>query len=83
MNDNLIIIEKYLRLEAPPELVKLIAEACRSYLESSDEYSKTFSDFLFNMETAYQTYHGLDQDDWGFTKDDLIEIGFMEVSDER
>jgi hypothetical protein len=80
---NLVITEHYLRLEAPPELVKVIAVALDEYRGlNSIEFSTTMSDFIFNMETAYQTHYGLDQDDWGFTAEDLIELGFMEVSDE-
>jgi len=80
--DNLVITERHLRLEAPPEIVKLIAVACRSYLDASYEYPNIIGDFIFNMETAYQDYYGLDQDDWGFTKKDAIKLGFTEVDDE-
>ena len=79
---NLVITEHYLRLEAPPELVKVIAVALDEYRGLNNiEFSTTMSDFILNMETAYQTYHGLDQDDWGFAKEDAESLE-LEVSDE-
>jgi len=76
---NLVIMEHELRLEATPELVKVIAVALDKYRGVNNiEFSTTMSDFIFNMETAYQTYHGLDQDDWGFTKEDAELLGLGE-----
>jgi hypothetical protein len=84
---NLVVMEHDLRLEAPPEMVKLIAvtlNECRNLHHL--EYPTTLSDFIFNMEAAYQDYHGLDQDDWGFVREDAESLELtgellLEVSD--
>jgi len=48
---NLVITERHLRLEAPPELVKVIAVALDEYRGLNNiEFSTTMSDFIFNME---------------------------------
>jgi hypothetical protein len=68
---TLKVQEHQLVLEANPYRMKLIAESIRSYM---DKYNladdTTLSDFCFNMETSYQSFHNLHEDNWDFTEYD-------------
>ena len=67
--NNMKVNEHHLSLKADPHRIKIIAEALSDYmLKHSIEDDTTLSDFRFNLESAYQTYHKLDQDDWGFVE---------------
>jgi hypothetical protein len=73
MNDLLLkrigASEHDLEIKGEPEHIKLIAEAIAKYMDDYQVECTTLSDFRFNMEVAYQDYHNLDQDDWGFDED--------------
>jgi len=72
---TLKVQEHQLLLEADPCRMKFISEAIRAYM---DKYNltddTTLTDFCLQMETAYQSFHNLDQDDWDFAKEDKANI---------
>ena len=68
------IEEHHMKLEGDPLRVKIIAEALGEYVSKHNIDDTTLCDFNFNMETAYQAEHGLDQDDWDYTKEDREEL---------
>jgi hypothetical protein len=68
------VTEHHLTVDADPHRIKIIAEALAEYMTAHDiEDDATLSDFRFKMETAYQAYHGLDQDDWDYAKNSSCE----------
>ena len=63
--------EHGLELTADPFHMKLIAEAISEYVTKHQlEDDTTLNDFRFQMESAYQIYHNLHEDDWAYTKKD-------------
>lgn len=66
-NTNIYITEHNLSLEGDPNSIKIIAEALREYM-TKHEVGTTLADFTYNMETAYQSYHGLSEDNWDFVE---------------
>ena len=72
---NLNAREHNLYIEADPYRMKLISEAIREKMEKHMlEDDTTLSDFCYNMETSYQSYNNLDQDDWDFSKKDKVNL---------
>lgn len=70
------VYEKHIAVEAPPEVLKMMAEALYEYAENHNtELSKTLGDWCYNANATYQTYNELDQDDWSFTDEDKEELG--------
>ncbi len=69
--DLMMVAEHGLELTADPFRMKLIAEAISNYVEKHQlENDTTLNDFRFQMETAYQRYHNLDEDDWAYVEED-------------
>ena len=69
--NNINAREHHLYIEADPYRMKLISEAIREKMEKHMlEDDTTLSDFCYNMETSYQSYNNLSEDDWDFTKED-------------
>ena len=65
------VAENGLYLEADSFRMKVIAEAIGEYAQKHQlEDDTTLNDFRFNMETAYQSYHNLHQDDWAYVEKD-------------
>ena len=63
--------EHGLELTADPFHMKLIAEAISEYVTKHQlEDDTTLNDFRFQMETAYQKYHNLHEDDWSYVEED-------------
>jgi len=76
----MVVREHHLKLEADLLRLKIIAAAIGEYAGKHDGLmdDTTLGDFRFNMETAYQRWFSLDQDDWGYTKEHREEIGIDE-----
>lgn len=71
MEDILTVREHHLELKADPHNMKVIAVALGDYVKKHGlEDGTTLNDFIFNMETAYQRYHDLEPDDWGFVREE-------------
>ena len=71
MKKTLKVQENHLKIEADPFRMKLIAEAISEYVEKHMlEDDATLNDFRFQMETSYQAYHNLHENDWGYIEDD-------------
>ena len=68
--DLMMVAEHGLKLTADPFRMKLIAEAISEYVTEHQLDDTTLNDFRFNMETAYQSYHNLHQDDWTYIEED-------------
>ena len=67
----MMVREHHLELTADAFRMKLIAEAISAYVEKHQlEDDTTLNDFRFQMETAYQSYHNLDQNDWAYVEED-------------
>ena len=63
--------EHSLILSADPYRMKVIAESISEYVTQHQlEDDTTLNDFRFQMETAYQGYHNLHQDDWAYVEED-------------
>tara|TARA_Y100000593_G_scaffold94981_1_gene197809 strand:+ start:3113 stop:3358 length:246 start_codon:yes stop_codon:yes gene_type:complete len=75
----LTINEHHLQLKADSSRLKIIAEALGEYMNKYPSVcdDTTLSDFKFNMETTYQAYHNLDEDDWGFASRDIDSESYM------
>ena len=75
----LTINEHHLQLKADPLRLKIIAEALHEYMSKHPSVcdDTKLSDFKFNMETAYQAYHNLDEDDWDFASRDIDSGAYM------
>ena len=71
VKSTLKVQEQQLVLEADPYRMKLISESVRRYM---DKYNlcddTTLTDFCFQMETAYESFHNLHEDDWDYTTED-------------
>lgn len=73
--DLMMVAEHGLKLTADPYRMKLIAEAISEYVtEHQLEDDTTLNDFRFNMETAYQSYHSLHEDDWTYVEEDREKV---------
>ena len=69
--DLMMVAEHGLELTADPFRMKLIASAICEYAQKYQlEDDTTLNDFRFQMETAYQSYHNLDQNDWAYVEED-------------
>ena len=69
--DLMMVVEHGLELTADPFHMKLIAEAIGEYVQKHQlEDDTTLNDFRFQMETAYQKYHNLHQDDYAYIEED-------------
>lgn len=67
----MMVAEHGLELTADPFHMKLFAEALSEYVTKHQlEDNTTLNDFRFQMETAYQKYHNLHQDNWAFIEED-------------
>ena len=65
-----MVAEHGLELTADPFRMKLFAEAISEYVENHQlEDDTTLNDFRFQMETAYQKYYALDQDNWNYIEE--------------
>jgi Tfp pilus assembly major pilin PilA len=74
-SDLMMVAEHGLELTADPYRMKLIAEAISEYVtEHQLEDDTTLNDFRLNMETAYQSYYSLHQDDWGYVEEDREKV---------
>ena len=68
---SLKVSEGHLYLEADPFRMKFIAEAIAEHMTKYQlEDDNTLGDFRFQMESAYQSFHDLHQDDWGYIEED-------------
>ncbi len=69
MKNELTVTEHNLTLTADPLTMKIIAEAISAYVENwpALEQNTTINDLRYTMETAYQSFYELDQDDWDYT----------------
>ena len=69
--DLMMVASDGLELTADPFHMKVVAEALGEYSQKHQlEDDTTLNDFRFQMETAYQQYHNLDQDDWAYVEKD-------------
>jgi hypothetical protein len=56
---------------ADPFRMKVIAEAVGDYAKEHQlEDDAILNDFRFNLETAYQRHHNLDENDWAYVEED-------------
>ncbi len=76
---NLHISEHHLSIKADPLRLKIIAEAIGEYQGKHEALSDdtTLCDFRFNMETAYQRWYSLDEDDYDYTEEHKEELGIV------
>ena len=67
----IVVREHHMKLEADPLRLKIIAEALGQYMGKHDQLADdtTLKDFVFNMETVYQRWYAMDEDDWGYTEE--------------
>ena len=73
--DLMMVGEKGLELTADPFRMKLISEAISEYVrEHQLEDDTILNDFRLQMETAYQTYHNLDENDWAYVEEDREKV---------
>ena len=69
--DLMMVAEHGLELTADPFRMKLIAEAISDYVtEHQLEDDTTLNDFRYKLESAYQEYHNLHEDDWSYVEED-------------
>ena len=69
--DLMMISENGLELTADAFHMKVIAEAISEYVEKHQlEDDTTLNDFRFQMETSYQKYHNLHENDWSYVEKD-------------
>ena len=62
--------EGHLYLEVDPFRMKLIAEAISEYVTKHQlEDDTTLNDFRYNMESTYQSFYDLGEDDWGYVEE--------------
>ena len=61
--------EHNLKISGDPFRLKIMANVLRE-TEVDWWNDQTISDFIYNIETAYQRFHDLDEDDWDFTDSD-------------
>ena len=73
--DLMMVAEHGLELTADPYRMKVIAEAIGEYVQKHQlEDDTTLNDFRYNLETAYQSYHDLHQDDWAYVEEDREKV---------
>ena len=73
--DLMMVAEHGLELTADPFRMKLIAEAISEYVTNHQlEDDTTLNDFRYNLETAYQNYYNLDQDNWDYIEEHREEV---------
>ena len=66
----MMVAEHGLELTADPYRMKVIAEAIGEYVQKHQlEDDTTLNDFRYNLETAYQNYYNLDQDNWDYIEE--------------
>tara|TARA_Y100000310_G_scaffold312213_1_gene359275 strand:+ start:115 stop:393 length:279 start_codon:yes stop_codon:yes gene_type:complete len=71
----IMVREHHLELSADPFRMKLIAEAISAYVERHQlEDDITLNDFRYRMESAYQLFHNLHQDDWAYIEEDREKV---------
>lgn len=69
MEDEITVTEHNLKISGDPYRLKAMANALRE-TEVDLWNDQTISDFIYNIETAYQRFHGLEEDNWEFTNED-------------
>ena len=76
MSKTLEVREHHMKVEADPLRLKIIAEALGQYMDKHTQLADdtTLRDFVFNMETAYQKWYAMDEDDWGYTEEHKEEL---------
>lgn len=57
-----------LSLKADPHRAKIIAFAISEYLTKYTMDDSALTDFVFSIESSYQAYHGLDENDFDFAE---------------
>jgi hypothetical protein len=72
--DHITISEHHLKLDGDPFRAKIIAEGVSEYMEKHNLEDTTLSDFCYNIDARYQSFHSLDQDNWGFCESDSAVI---------
>jgi hypothetical protein len=73
--DLMMVAEHGLELTADPFRMKLISEAISDYVtEHQLEDDTTLNDFRYKLETAYQRYHNLDENDWAYIEEDREKV---------
>ena len=71
----MMVVEHGLELTADPFRMKLIAEAISNYVtEHQLEDDTTLNDFRYKLESAYQSFHDLHQDDWAYIEVDREKV---------
>lgn len=77
--DCICVQEKSWSMTGPPEQLKMVAEALDFYARAMNtELPKSLGDLCYNINAEYQTFNGLDQDDWDFTDEDKEELGIYQ-----
>ena len=73
------VSEHHLLIKADPLRLKIIAEAIGDYQGKHEALSDdtTLCDFRFNMETEYQRWYSLDEDDYDYTEEHKEELGIV------
>ena len=67
----IMVREHHLELTADPFRMKLIAESIGDYVQKHQlEEDTTLNDFRYMMESAYQLFHNLNEDDWAYVESD-------------
>lgn len=67
----MVVREHHLEITADAFRMKLMAEAISEYVQKHQlEDDTTLNDFRFGMECAYQSFHNLEEDNWGYAKED-------------
>ena len=60
-----------LLLKADTFRLKVISEAIGDYVQKHGlEHDITLNDFRLELETAYQSFHNLHENDWGYIEED-------------
>ena len=73
--DLMMVAEHGLELTADPYRMKVIAEAISEYVQKHQlEDDTTLNDLRFQMETAYQQYHNLHENDWSYIEEDREKV---------
>ena len=71
----MMVAEHGLELTADPYRMKVIAEAISEYVQKHQlEDDTTLNDLRFQMETAYQQYHNLHENDWSYIEEDREKV---------
>jgi len=71
----MMIREHHLELTADAFRMKLIAQAISDYVEKHQlEDDTTLNDFRYRMESAYQSFHNLHEEDWAYIEVDREKV---------